>query len=619
MDYLELCSKDPSAYASPHERMLKAIGEPEFVDTHSDERLSRIFGNRIIKRYPAFKDFYGIETVIESLVSYFKHAAQGLEEHKQILYLLGPVGSSKSSIAEKLKELMETQPVYVLEGSPVFENPLGLFDKEKYGDTLFKEYGIPKTALRTRPSPWAIEKLKEFGGDITQFRVQKVYPSRLTQTCISRIEPADENNQDVSSMVGKVDIRKLEDYEQNHPYAYSYSGGLCRGNNGVVEMVEMFKAPLKTLNPLLTATQDKMYIGTESISAIPFDGIILAHSNESEWQSFKNNKTNEAFIDRVYIVRVPYCLRVTEEAQIYEKLLANSNLSKAACAPGTLDILSKFCVMTRLVAPENSTLYSKMQIYDGVSLKDSDPHARSLQEYRDAAGVDEGMAGVSTRFAFKILSKTFNYDTEEIAANPVHLLYILENEVIKEQYNKERQESYIGLIKGVLTDKYFDFVEKDIRKAFMESFGDMCQNVFETYFHYVNAWVQDQDYRDPATGVMLDRSDLNAELEKIEKPAGIINPKEWRSELVNFVLRKQVDNKGEMPRWDVYERMKDIVEKKVLASTDEILPVISFGPKKSEKEKREHDDFIASMKKRGYTARQCRLLVEWWMRYRKAH
>jgi serine protein kinase len=312
-------------------------------------------------------------------------------------------------------------------------------------------------------------------------------------------------------------------------------------------------------------------------------------------------------------------LRVTEEAQIYEKLLANSNLSKAACAPGTLDILSKFCVMTRLVAPENSTLYSKMQIYDGVSLKDSDPHARSLQEYRDAAGVDEGMAGVSTRFAFKILSKTFNYDTEEIAANPVHLLYILENEVIKEQYNKERQESYIGLIKGVLTDKYFDFVEKDIRKAFMESFGDMCQNVFETYFHYVNAWVQDQDYRDPATGVMLDRSDLNAELEKIEKPAGIINPKEWRSELVNFVLRKQVDNKGEMPRWDVYERMKDIVEKKVLASTDEILPVISFGPKKSEKEKREHDDFIASMKKRGYTARQCRLLVEWWMRYRKAH
>jgi hypothetical protein len=165
--------------------------------------------------------------------------------------------------------------------------------------------------------------------------------------------------------------------------------------------------------------------------------------------------------------------------------------------------------MTRLVAPENSTLYSKMQIYDGVSLKDSDPHARSLQEYRDAAGVDEGMAGVSTRFAFKILSKTFNYDTEEIAANPVHLLYILENEVIKEQYNKERQESYIGLIKGVLTDKYFDFVEKDIRKAFMESFGDMCQNVFETYFHYVNAWVQDQDYRDPAN------------IERISRPASI--------------------------------------------------------------------------------------------------
>ncbi|MDF3012769.1 MAG: PrkA family serine protein kinase, partial [Cellvibrio sp.] len=424
-EYLELCKKDPSVYASAAERMLMAIGEPEMVDTSQDARLSRIFSNKIMKRYKVFNEFYGMEECIQQIVSFFKHAAQGLEEKKQILYLLGPVGGGKSSLAEMLKSLMEKMPIYCIKGSPVFESPLGLFNPDEDGKILEEDYGIPRRYIKTIMSPWAAKRLHEFHGDITQFKVVKMYPSILNQIAITKTEPGDENNQDISSLVGKVDIRQLEEFPQNDPDAYSFSGGLCRANQGLMEFVEMFKAPIKVLHPLLTATQEGNFNSTEGLGAIPFDGIILAHSNESEWQNFRNNKNNEAFIDRVYIVKVPYCLRVAEEMKIYEKLLQNSSLSKAPCAPDTLRMLAQFSVLSRIKEPENSNIFSKMRVYDGENLKDTDPRAKSLQEYRDAAGVDEGMNGLSTRFAFKILSKVFNFDPTEIAANPVHLMYVL--------------------------------------------------------------------------------------------------------------------------------------------------------------------------------------------------
>ncbi|BBI63100.1 hypothetical protein HSBAA_44060 [Vreelandella sulfidaeris] len=288
---------------------------------------------------------------------------------------------------------MERIPFYAIKGSPVYESPLGLFSPEEDGELLEKEYGIPQRYLRSVMSPWAAKRLKEYGGDISQFRVVRLYPSRLNQIAISKTEPGDENNQDISSLVGKVDIRQLELYSQDDPDAYSFSGGLCRANQGLMEFVEMFKAPIKVLHPLLTATQEGNYNPTEGMGAIPFDGVILAHSNESEWQAFRNNRNNEAFLDRVYIVKVPYCLRVTEEIKIYQKLLEDSSLNAAPCAPDTLRMLAQFSVLSRLKAPENSNIYSKMRVYDGENLKDTDPRAKSIQEYRDAAGVDEGMQG----------------------------------------------------------------------------------------------------------------------------------------------------------------------------------------------------------------------------------
>ncbi|MEE2690454.1 MAG: PrkA family serine protein kinase [Pseudomonadota bacterium] len=621
-DYLLAARDNPMLYASPAERMIAAIGEPEMVDTSKDPRLSRIFFNRTIRRYKAFDGFYGMEDTIERIVSYFRHAAQGLEEKRQILYLLGPVGGGKSSLAERLKELMELNPIYVLKAgseiSPVFESPLGLFQSDELKSLLEEKYGIDRRRLTGLMSPWAVKRLDEFNGDISKFEVVRLYPSKLRQVAICKTEPGDENNQDISALVGKVDIRKLEHFSQSDSDAYSYSGGLCRSNQGLLEFVEMFKAPIKVLHPLLTATQESNYIGTESLGPIPFQGIILAHSNEAEWQMFRNNKHNEAFLDRICVIKVPYCLRVTEERMIYSKLLQNSELESAACAPETLDLLARFSVLTRLKEHENSTLFSKLRVYDGEKLKDSDPKAKSHQEYRDAAGIDEGMDGVSTRFAYKVLSETFNFDTDEVAADPVHLMYVLELAIKREQLPDETEKQYLDFIKSELSARYADFIGKEIQKAYLESYSEYGQNLFDRYISYADAWIEDQDFKDPDTGQLLDRQTLDAELSKIEKPAGIANPKDFRNEVVKFTLRARAANNGKNPSWTSYEKLRNVIEKRMFSQVEDLLPVISFDSKKDSETEKKHENFVERMVDRGYTPRQVRRLVEWYMRVNKA-
>src|SRR5919108_34474 len=410
-DYLAKCSDDSSYYAGAAERMLRAIGEPVMVDTSQDPRLGRIFMNRTIKVYPEFSDFFGMEETIERIVGFFRHAAQGLEERKQILYLLGPVGGGKSSLAERLKQLMEKEPVYVLkagkEVSPVFESPLGLFDPVTLGPELERRYGIPRRRLTGTISPWAVKRLEEFGGDITKFTVVRLQPSRLKQICIAKTEPGDENNQDVSSLVGKVDIRKLEFFSQNDPDAYSFSGGLNRTTQGLLEFVEMFKAPIKMLHPLLTSTQEGNYVGSENIGGIPYQGMVLA---------------------------------------------------------------------------------------------------------------------------------------------------------------------------------------------------------------YADAWIEDQDYKDPDTGQLMNRELLNQELSKIEKPAGIANPKDFRNEVVKFALRARANNAGRNPSWTSYEKLREVIERRMFSQVEDLLPVISFSTKGDKEAEKKHGEFVNRMVSRGYTPRQTRRLVEWYMR-----
>jgi serine protein kinase len=366
------------------------------------------------------------------------------------------------------------------------------------------------------------------------------------------------------------------------------------------------------------ATQEHNYNGTENIPAMPYTGIVCAHSNEAEWFKFRNDKSNEAFLDRVYIVNVPYCLRVSEEQKIYDKMLASSSLRDAPCAPETLKSLAEFMVLTRLTNPTNSNIHAKMKVYDGQNVKDTMPTAKPYEEYKLAAGVDEGMTGLSTRFGFKIISQTFNLRPEEVQANPIDLMYVLEEALKRERLPKEQYDLYITFIKGWVQPRYFEFIDKELRIAYLESYSDFGQTMFERYCLFAEAWLDESTVRDPETHTLLNRENLNAKLEEVEKTAGIVNAKDFRNDIVHFVLRYRAKNGGKMPAWNGYEKIKVVIEKKMFAATAEIMPIVSFSPKGTSEEQKKHDDFVARMRTKGYTDRQIRTLVEWWSANRKS-
>jgi serine protein kinase len=380
----------------------------------------------------------------------------------------------------------------------------------------------------------------------------------------------------------------------------------------------MFKAPIKVLHPLLTATQEGNFKGTEGFGAIPFDGVVLAHSNESEWKAFRNNKNNEAFLDRIYIVKVPYCLRVSEEVKIYEKLLRGSSLAEAPCAPGTLKMMAQFAVLTRLKEPENS---SCIQQDAGLRRREPEGHRSARQELPGVPRLRRRRRRHERHLDALRLQDPPRCSTStatEVAANPVHLMYVLEQQIEREQFPAEVEAEVPAFIKEHLAPRYAEFIGKEIQTAYLESYSEYGQNIFDRYVTYADYWIQDQEYRDTDTGEVFDRGSLNAELEKIEKPAGIANPKDFRNEIVNFVLRARANNQGKNPVWTSYEKLRTVIEKKMFSNTEELLPVISFNAKASADEAKKHEDFVTRMVNKGYTPKQVRLLCEWYLRVRKS-
>lgn len=616
-EYLEECRTNKGAYANAWERLLKAIGEPEIIDYSKEPKLRSVFEGLPMPRYPGFADFYGIEEAAKQVVSFVRSAAQGGEESKQILYLLGPVGGGKSSLARRLTELMEQEPFYAIKGSPVFDNPLSAFDARRHGDLLESKYGVDRRYLKTKLSPWALQQLETYGGDLRKFKVVKVYPSIQHQRAISRVEAGDKNNQDVTSIIGKVDLSKLDaGLSQQDPRAYGYSGGLNLGNRGVMEFVEMFKAPIDALNPLLAATQDRQYNGTEAIGALPFEGIILAHSNEAEWGKFRNNPTNEAFIDRVRIIKVPYTLRLSEEEKIYEKYIRESQLKGKPCAPGTAKLLAEFAVMTRICDPKDgSSLETKMKVYDGE--KTNDAKAKTLAAYRKEAydaGTPEGMSGWSVRDSFKALSEAFNFHAAEgeVSASPIDLMFILDRTVKGQDLPNDTRDRYLLILDKMLKPEYAKTVKRELQEALVESFQAYGQNIFERYVAYADlALTEDEEFVDPFTKSPINRQAVEKELSAIEKPANIGNPKDFRNEVVRFVQREQLKNNGKMPDWTLFKKFADAIESKILSSTKDLMPLISFGQKASVEEDKKHADFVDRMVARGYTPRQVRQVVDW--------
>jgi serine protein kinase len=171
----------------------------------------------------------------------------------------------------------------------------------------------------------------------------------------------------------------------------------------------------------------------------------------------------------------------------------------------------------------------------------------------------------------------------------------------------------------MLQPKYADHIRREIQQAYVESYAEYGQNMFDRYIAFADAWIEEQDFKDPDTGQLMDRNVLGAELSKIEKPAGIANPKDFRNEVVKFVLRARAKTDGgNNPDWKSYKKLAEVIEAKMFSQVDDLLPVITFESKKDTESTKKHHDFVARMRQKGYTARQTRRLVDWFVRVNKA-
>lgn len=508
---------------------------------------------------------------------------------------------------------MEKVFFYVIKGLLVFELLLGLFNFDEDGVIFEEDYGILRCYLCLIMLFWVIKCFNEFGGDISQFCVVKLYFLIFNQIVIVKIEFGDENNQDIFVLVGKVDICKLEEYLQNDVDVYSYLGVFCWVNQGLMEFVEMFKVLIKVLYLLLIVIQEGNYNSIEGFGVLFYSGIILVYFNELEWYSFCNNKNNEVFIDCIYIVKVLYCLCVVDEIKIYDKLLVNSLLVYVYCVLDILKMFLQFFVLLRLKELENLNIYLKMWVYDGENLKDIDFKVKLIQEYCDLVGVDEGMVGFFICFVFKIFFKVFNFDLYEVVVNLVYLFYVFEQQIEQEQFQLEICECYLCFIKEYLVLCYVEFIGKEIQIVYLEFYSEYGQNIFDCYVLYVDFWIQDQEYCDLEIGEIFNCVVFNEELEKIEKFVGISNLKDFCNEIVNFVLCVCVGNNGKNLSWLFYEKLCVVIEKKMFFNIEDLFLVISFNVKVSKEDQQKYNDFVKCMVECGYIEKQVCLLLEWYL------
>ena len=542
--YLDIVRREPRVTRTAFERiydMILAKGVREYVDS-----------KKKIVHYNFFDDLdhagedaiYGLDIPLMKLVNIFKSAAQRYGTERRVILLHGPVGSSKSTIARLLKKGLEAYSK-IHEGAlytfgwvrdldkpdevvpcPMHEEPLHLVPRELRAvvlDELNSGKGVSdRHVMRIEGDlcPFCRQEFRElmtkYNGDWTRVlahvQVRRLLLSSQDRIGIGTFQPKDEKNQDSTELTGDINYRKIAEYgSDSDPRAFNFDGEFNIANRGMIEFIEVLKLDVAFLYELLGASQEHL-IKPKKFPQTWIDEVILGHTNEPEYRRLQNNEYMEALRDRTVKVDIPYVTKLSEEIKIYEKLVRNSSLAQAPCAPGTLRMMAQLSVLTRLKEPENSSTFSKMQVYDGENLKDTDPKAKSIQEYRDYAGVDEGMSGVSTRFAFKIISKVFNFDSSEVAANPVHLMYVLEQQIEREQFPPEIEQKYISYIKELLAPRYAEFIGKEIQTAYLESYSEYGQNIFDRYVTYADYWIQDQEFRDVDTGEVFDRASLNAEL-----------------------------------------------------------------------------------------------------------
>jgi serine protein kinase len=597
LDYLELVRENPGVAKSAHARLYDIIMAPGSADilAGADERGQRLYKDEPLKVYPFFQDeFFGIERVIARIVRYFHAASLRGEESRQVLYLMGPVGAGKSSIVAKLERgLEEAEPFYTIEGSPMQEEPLLLIPRH-----LRKEFEkMLDVRIEGELSPvtrWRLEN--DFGGRYEEVGVVSRGFSKRERIGIAVVPPVDPNNQDTSVLIGSEDISKLDQYSEGDPRVLDLNGAFNAGNRGLVEFIEVFKNATEYLHAMITATQEKFVPAPGRHGTVYVDTAIVAHSNEAEWQKFRADHTNEAILDRIVMIKVPYNLRLSEEVKIYQKILHASGF-RSHIAPHTLEITAMFAILSRLEPSAKCDLLTKLKLYNGEEVIEK---GRSKKvDVRELQGETrrEGMSGISTRFVMKAIDGSLSDSPEGIT--PIHVRETMIKMIRESDFSDDNKKQYLEFLQDTIHKEYLEILEKEITKAFVYAYEEQAETLFQNYLDHAEAYVNTTTVKDRNTREELHPDE--AFLKSIEEQIAIVGTAAdgFRQEVIGYLWASS--RRGQSVSYKSYEPLKEAIEKKLMNSVRDLSRIVTKARTRDEEQREKYDSLVSNLLERGYT------------------
>lgn len=607
LEYLEKVKADPSIAKLAHARLHDVVvseGVRELTEIE-DPRLKRLFGDEPVKVYPFFsKEFFGIERTIAQIVRYFHAASLHGEESRQVLYLMGPVGAGKSSLIERIQRgLEQSPPVYAIEGCPMAEEPLHLIPKhlrpefEKTLNVHIEGDLCPVCRFRLR---------EEFHGRYEEVPVTTVPFSRHERRGIGVVPPVDPNNQDTSVLIGSVDISKLDKYSEGDPRALDLNGAFNVGNRGMTEFIEVFKNEAEYLHTMITATQEKFIPAPGRHGTVYVDTCIVAHSNEAEWQRFKGDPTNEAILDRIVVIKVPYNLRLSEEIKIYQKLLDLSDF-RAHIAPHTLEIAAMFAILTRLEPTSKCDPMTKLRLYNGEEVVEKGKTVRiNVRELQEDAR-REGMSGISPRFIMKAIDNALAESAAGIT--PINVRESLITMVKSADLPDDTRKQYLEFLQDTLHKVYLEILEKEITKAFVYSFEEQAETLFQNYLDHAEAYVNKTRVKDRNTGEELQPDE--GFLKSVEEQIAVVGSaaQGFRQDVMAYLWAKS--RRGERVSYKSYEPLKEAIERKLMSSVREMSRVITKARTRDEEQMKKYNDLVRGLLERGYNEYSAEVVLKY--------
>ncbi len=550
---------------------------------------------------------FGTLESLHDIMRFLKASARRTETGKRILILVGPVSSGKSTIAALLKRGLEEDPLekFALKGCPIREEPLHaipLADREYWE----KELGVKiEGALCPVCQQRLDEEYTEDGvSRWDKLPVERIFFSEQKRCGIGTFQPSDPKSQDVTELVGRVNMSKVARFGDTDPRAFQFDGELQVANGGLIEMIELLKTDIKLQYVLISLAQEQV-IKSPGFPQLYIDTLILAHTNETEFEIFRSDKKNEALHDRMYPIFVPWNLRVDDEIKIYEKMINESDFRDIHIAPHTLKVAAEFAVLSRLTDSTKVTnKVEKMKLYNGEvtdGFKKSDIDVKSVRQEGKDKG--EGMSGISPRFIINALNVALGSKEEKKCVNPIDIIrYLRDNFDHHIGIAEEDRDRFLNLLigdKNSVSAEYKEVAKKEVNMAFLYAYKEQATTLFENYMKNISAFCRKEKIHDSITGEYSDPDEkLMRSIEEL-----IPVPENSKSEFRNgvFVHKAAALERGNDFSYKDYPPLKEAVEKKLMGDLKSVVSLsLSDSTNTNPKVKKRRDRAFKTLLENGY-------------------